>query len=315
MSDTPPRTLSSFTLFPNLPFELRCLIWDTTCQSRLIEVEYDSLDGFSSNVGHPIALEVCQEARNAVINNYPLCFGSIFHPAKIRFNFAIDTLYIDTSVEDDMAHLFSTFREREISGLRYLAIDATFGNPEDEHEFEGVKRAVKALEGLRELLIVFNVETLSRSIMGCGGEHDLELFDKLPEEISKPVFEIPPLSGIPFNGFQDWELGKVCRPIYGWRRCPDKDDIMERIPGGYFGNSFDSDDEDESDGEWAGWPIAQAFGMGVFFPDDMDSGMDEDEDDEENESDDLDPDTDSDMPDLEGESDDSENMSEAASLD
>ncbi len=114
MSDTTPPTLSTFTLFPNLPFELRCLIWKTSCQSRLVEVSYDSSDGFSSNVAHPIALEVCHESRNAVINNYPLCFGSIFHPAKIRFNFATDVLYVDNCIEDDVAHLFSTFREREV---------------------------------------------------------------------------------------------------------------------------------------------------------------------------------------------------------
>jgi len=312
MSDTPPQTLSSFTLFPNLPFELRCLIWETTCQSRLVEVDYDSCDGFSSNIAPPIALEVCRESRNAVINNYPLCFGSIFHPANIRFNFAIDTLYIDNSVEDDISHLFSTFREREISSLRYLAIDACFGNPEEEHEFRGVKRAVKALEGLRELLIVFHVDALSRRIMGCGGEHDLELFDELPEEISKPVFEIPPLSGLPFEDFHDWELGERCRPIYGWRRCPDNDDIIEPNPRGYF-NQFDSDDE-ESDMEWAGWPIGQGMGMGMFLPGDFDSEIDDEEDDEENESD-MDLDTDSEMPGLASESDDSENISEAASLD
>jgi hypothetical protein len=114
MSDAPPSTLSSFTLFPNLPFELRSLIWKTSCESRMIEVAYDSYDGFTSNIPHPTALEVCQESRNAVINSYPLCFGSIFHPAKIRFNFAIDILYIDNCIEEEVAHLFSTFREREV---------------------------------------------------------------------------------------------------------------------------------------------------------------------------------------------------------
>jgi 2EXR family len=323
MSDN-PRTLKTFTLFPNLPFELRCLIWETSCESRTVEIAYDSEDGFLSSVDPPIALEVCRESRNHLLNNYPLCFGSIYHPPKIRFNFSIDTLYMDNSMEDDMAHVFSTFREREISSLKYLALDTYYGNTpiEDDFDpFDGVKRAVKSLTGLRELLVVFHVDTLSPRIIGCGGDHNLALFDKLPADLAHPKFELPSLSALSLRDFECWELAVPSRPIYGWRRCPDNDDIMAS-PRAFFGGDFDSDDDD-SDREWGGIPFPIALGMGMFHPDDEDSEMDDDDDEEDDKEDettddempDLGSDTDDEMPGLGSASEDEEHRSEAASLD
>ncbi|KAE9381207.1 hypothetical protein N431DRAFT_392183 [Stipitochalara longipes BDJ] len=324
MSDN-PRALRSFTLFPNLPFELRCLIWETSCESRTVEITYDSDDGFLSNVDPPIALEVCQESRNHLLNNYPLCFGSIYHPAKIRFNFSIDTLYVDNSMEDDMAHVFSTFREREISSLKYLAIDNYYGNApiEDDYDpYEGLKRAVKSLTGLRELLVVFHVDSLSPRIIGCGGDHNLSLFDSLPSDLEHPKFELPSLSELSLKDFENWELAVPSRPIYGWRRCPDNDDLMAS-PRAFFGEDFDSDDDSER--EWGGIPFPIALGMGLFNPDDEDSEMDEDDEDEDEDDEDeettddempeLGSDSDDEMPGLGGASADDEHRSEAASLD
>ncbi|KAN0122775.1 hypothetical protein V8E51_001101 [Hyaloscypha variabilis] len=325
MSDN-PRALTSFTVFPNLPFELRCLIWETSCESRIIEISYDSEDGFSSSVDPPIALEVCQESRNHLLNNYPLCFGSIYHPAKIRFNFSIDTLYVDNSMEEDMAHVFSTFREREISSLKYLAIDNYYGNApiEDDFDpFEGLKRAVKCLTSLRELLVVFHVDSLSPRIIGCGGDHNLRLYDSLPADLQHPTFELPALSALSLRDFESWELEIPSRPIYGWRRCPDSDDLMTS-PRAFFEQDFDSDEDSER--EWGGIPFPIAMGMGLFSPD-YDSEMDEDEDDEdENEDEEGEETTDDEMPGLGSETDeempglgdtsgDEEHRSEAASLD
>jgi 2EXR family len=316
MSDN-ARTLTSFTVFPNLPFELRCLIWETSCESRTIEIAYDSDAGFVSNVDPPIALEVCKESRKALINNYPLCFGSIYHPAKIRFNFSIDTLYIDNSIEEDLAHVFSTFREQEISGLKYLAMDNYFGNPpieDDLDPFDGVKRAVKCLTGLRELLVVFHVENISPRIIGCGGDHNLGLFDQLPEDLAHPKFELPALSALSLQDFEHWQLKVLPRPMYGWRRCPDADDIMGS-PRAFFGDGFDSD-EDDSDREWGGLPFPIALGMGMFDPGDGYSDMDDEEDEiTDDEMPDLGESTDDEMPGLGSASENGEERSEAASLD
>jgi hypothetical protein len=181
--------------------------------------------------------------------------------------------------------------------LRYLALDEYFGGPGDGEGFEGVQRAVQSLGGLHQLLIVFHVENLSPRITACVGEHDLELFDDLPDELENPIFQIPPLWRIPLHGFQDWELKVACRPIYGWRRCPDNDDIFLATPPPFFDYGFGGDeDSDEEFNDWAaGW--APEFGMGMFHPDD------------------LIPDSDSEMDNMPSGSDGGENISEAASLD
>ena len=323
MSDN-QRALTSFTVFPNLPFELRCLIWETSCESRTIEIIYDSEEGFLSKVDSPIALQVCQESRTHLLHNYPLCFGSIYHPAKIRFNFSIDTLYLDNTIEEEMAHVFSTFREQEISSLKYLAVDNFYGSTpiEDDYDpYEGLKRAVKCLRGLKELLVVFHVDNLSTRIITCGGDHNLSLFDKLPADLDHPKFELPSLSALSLDDYESWELNVPSRPIYGWRRCPDNDDLMAS-PRTFFGGDYDSDDD--SDREWGGIPFPIALGMGLFNPDDEDSEMDDNDEDEEDDEDsettddempDLGSDTDDEMPGLGSASEDGEHRSEAASLD
>jgi hypothetical protein len=149
----------SFTVFPNLPLELRCLIWEKTCEPRIVEVSYED-DGFSSLSSVPMALRVCKESRDTVIHSYPLCFGSIFYPPKIRFNFTLDTLYIDNKIEEDIPHFFSTLREREISSLRFLAIDGYFVGPTSQYDvafISNMRRAVKSLTGLKELLVVLTI--------------------------------------------------------------------------------------------------------------------------------------------------------------
>jgi 2EXR family len=318
MSDN-SRTLTSFTLFPNLPFEIRCVIWETSCESRTVEINYDVQDGFLSSVDPPIALAVCQESRNRLLNNYPLCFGSIYHPPKIRFNLSIDTLYMDSRMEEEMAHVFSTFRDRETSCLRYLALDTYYGNApmdEDYDPFEGVKRAVRSLSGLRELLVVFHVDNLSPRIIGCGGDHSLSLFDKLPSDLAHPKFELPSLSTLSLKDFDDWKLRIPFRPIYGWRRCPDNDDIMAS-PRAIFGD-FDSDDD--SDRDWGGIPFPVALGMGILHSGYPDSDMDDGEDEVVDETTDeempnLGSDSNNEMLDLGGAIEDGEGISEAASLD
>ncbi len=180
--------------------------------------------------------------------------------------------------------------------MRYLALDEYFGGIGNEFDpFEGVQRAVQSLAGLRQLIVVFHVDNLSSRITGCGGEHDLELFDTLPEELETPAFEIPPLSSIPLHGFQHWELKASCCPIYGWRRCPDKEDILLPNPPPFYDFFAGVDGSDEDAADWAAaWH--QGLGMGIFHPDDFN------------------PNSDSEMDDM-SESDGSENISEAASLD
>ena len=201
-------------------------------------------------------------------------------------------------------------------------MDNYFGNPPAEDDidpFEGMKRAVKCLAGIQELIVVFHVDNISPRIIGCGGDHNLSLFDKLPEDLAHPKFELPALSTLSIEDFESWELKVPSRPVYGWRKCPDADDIMGS-PRAYFGDDFDS--ENDSDGEFLGGiPFPVPLGMGMFLTDDdLDEMDDEDEvEDEDETTDDEMPDlaesTDDEMPGLGGNSGEDENRSDAASLD
>lgn len=61
--------LTSFTKFPDLPTEIRHLIWRLTLQPRTIELDYHRENGFISRAKIPVALKVCSDSRKAVCAN------------------------------------------------------------------------------------------------------------------------------------------------------------------------------------------------------------------------------------------------------
>jgi hypothetical protein len=58
--------LTSFTKFPELPIEIRQIIWRLTLRPRAVEIYYSRDHGFYSRVQTPVALKVCNGARKAV---------------------------------------------------------------------------------------------------------------------------------------------------------------------------------------------------------------------------------------------------------
>lgn len=193
--------------------------------SRIVEIEYDDEEGFTPRVEDPKALRVCKESRIAIIQSYPLCFGSIFHPAKTRFNFAIDTLYLGNEIEDQVPHFFSTFGKPEISGLQFLALENCYNEatlPFEVTMTSQLQTMVKKLTSLRELLIVFDVADMTDRGLNCVEGHTMELHDKLPEELLHPAVLIDPLPTVTDEEGDDFKIWKVqkCRPVYGWRKCP-----------------------------------------------------------------------------------------------
>ncbi len=142
-----PLTNCTFTLFSTLPFELRCLIWKTTLTSRCVEVDYREEVGFTSHSKLPIALFISKESRDLVLPYYPVCFDGLFSESRVRFNFAIDTLYIDLGSEDSLPHLFDTFTPLEIDSLRYLALDESYHSEYGGYVVKGIRRIVSKLTG------------------------------------------------------------------------------------------------------------------------------------------------------------------------
>lgn len=197
---------------------------------------YDLPFGFFTTSEYPVALGLCRESRNAVLPYYPLCFGTIFHPAKTRFNFDLDTLYMDNAFEEEIPHLFAAMGEKEIKGLKYVAVDSYFNGADiagdvDSEFVVAMRRAMRALEGLVELQIVFDITVLSDSgrLFGCGREdHPMEVHEKLPKELSNPKFGIHEPS-LHSDEYDLWKVKKVS-PMYGWRRCPSgfDENIFER---------------------------------------------------------------------------------------
>jgi hypothetical protein len=102
--DLKPRQ-QSFTLFPELPLELRLKIWSFIAPGpRTVSIKYKGLSfysigkGFSAAAGWrspdpvPTILHICQESRTEALKSYRLAFGSYLHSGRIYFDFSKDTL-------------------------------------------------------------------------------------------------------------------------------------------------------------------------------------------------------------------------------
>ncbi|KAM0151742.1 hypothetical protein ACHAPG_008080 [Botrytis cinerea] len=114
-----------FTLFPKLPIEMRDTIWRLTLEPRLVEVrpKYEYRDVFYSTAPLPIAMTVCKDSERAVQSLYPKCFGSWLGPATIRFNFKIDTLYLDWKIQEHLMSFLLSISLQEAEKIQFLALD------------------------------------------------------------------------------------------------------------------------------------------------------------------------------------------------
>ncbi|TEY43616.1 hypothetical protein BOTCAL_0367g00040 [Botryotinia calthae] len=114
-----------FTLFPKLPMEMRDTIWRLTLEPRLVEVrpKYEHRDEFYSTAPLPIVMTVCKDSERAVQSLYPQCFGGWLGPAKIRFNFNIDTLYLDWKIQEHLVPFLLSISLQEAEKIQFLALD------------------------------------------------------------------------------------------------------------------------------------------------------------------------------------------------
>jgi len=101
--------LDSFVRFPDLPIEIRIMVWRFTLPSRTVEIDFNLKRGFYSRAKIPVALKVCKDSREAVstyifcnlsalatdfrqvIKFYSTCFGSILYdPRVVRLSQSLD---------------------------------------------------------------------------------------------------------------------------------------------------------------------------------------------------------------------------------
>lgn len=138
----------TFYPFRRLLIELRQMIWRLSLEPRMVEVLWAETDGqialmpqledlehghaepfslitdvvFFSLAKLPIALKVNQDSRNAVLPLYPLCFKSISYEAYVRFNFSLDTLYVDQGLGRFAVPLLINHKFMEAPRLQKIAI-------------------------------------------------------------------------------------------------------------------------------------------------------------------------------------------------
>lgn len=86
-----------FTLFPELPIELRLKIWEHAFPARVVNLIYDQYhDRFHSyNSSIPTLLHIHHETREMGLKIYQLCFGTESFEARIYFDFSRDILLFD----------------------------------------------------------------------------------------------------------------------------------------------------------------------------------------------------------------------------
>lgn len=192
--------------------------------------------GFYTNIRTPLALEVCQESREAVIASYPLSFGSVWFPQRIRFNFATDTIFVNYNTWRSFPLFFSILDLNERSSLRYLSFDFDFSHSWEEHVVDeaGYKdnliRSIDGLTGLQELLAVDSIDywldrhTEDGHPTGGTWEYDHQLqsghsvfYEGIPEVFAGRTSAVFPLP----DSFPTWltktKVKSKCS-VLGWRK-------------------------------------------------------------------------------------------------
>jgi hypothetical protein len=219
--------IQRFTLFTSLPLEIRFIIWRLSLPPRIVEIlASDIFAGFYSQAALPTALHVCRESRQAVETLYPSCFGSFLQPERVRFNFDLDILYVDTSQEEEgLHHFFGILKEIELARLKYVAIDEGYLIDEmvDIHSTKtALKRALKAMTDLKEMIIVREIEnrrpnyySLPRIQIKFYDEHKTSEAGGSWAADEPDVGELPNVQ----EEYKDWKLSNILKmtSVYGWR--------------------------------------------------------------------------------------------------
>lgn len=170
---TPCKIATTFEHFPNLPKELRLLIWSFSIFGRVVNLIYDQWrDKFISfNSTVPAILHACRESRATGLKNesLKLSFGTESHKPSIYFDFARDTLFF----HDWMASASSMFKtfprqgnakpiyypegpmdKNEVESIERLAVHYDF--VEDKKSLCMMKLMLRNFTNIKSLYIVFD---------------------------------------------------------------------------------------------------------------------------------------------------------------
>lgn len=139
-----------------------------TLQPRVVELARSHNAAFRALVNNLPVLEVCRDSRAAVIQLYPLSFGTFWYPPPTCFNSDMDTIYLDYDIAKELAFFFTFLSQFELSRIRYFALDMSlfideryFSSGYDgiyqETSLRGLESVVNVLIGLEQLIEVHNI--------------------------------------------------------------------------------------------------------------------------------------------------------------
>lgn len=222
-----------------------------------MELRQSRYDGFSSNALLPASTRACRESRRAVPAQYECCFNSFHNPARVLFNFDVDTLYLETKTIRPMCwYLRGVLKETELERLRYLAVDEELLDEEGKNAgfAAGLGRAVMAMTRLEELKIVLDIGSvlaLSEQMNALRSVRQIVFLDEArsrqrtcelgwnwPDRKNERG-RLPDL-----KRYESWLPKHVkVEGVYGWRSCLLSNEKKE----------VGSSSSDFTDTDWLGW--------------------------------------------------------------
>jgi hypothetical protein len=224
-----------FALFPKLPTEIRAIIWKMTLQPRVVELARYPDAGFRALVSHPPALEVSRDSRAATIQLYPLCFGTYWYAPTTRFNYALDTIYLDYGILHELAFFVAILSQSELSQIRYLALDMSLFVDEryisvgDNGTYQetlsgGLERVVNVLPALEQLTEVHDMRVWAEHCFWFPEKDDLnsnggqiDFSKELPLRLQNRELQINPNLPAPSEHFKTWGI-KSHKVVFGMRK-------------------------------------------------------------------------------------------------
>ncbi|KAK0124816.1 hypothetical protein ONS96_008697 [Cadophora gregata f. sp. sojae] len=154
-----------FTIFSNLPSELRVKIWQQACFPRTLTLTYNStISSFTSTTPPPTLLSVSRESRHEALRIYTLSFGTTSQPPQTYFNPLFDTLYLPRHQEMGYDETLRDFRQLVhdpsclLNQVRYVAIDHV--NVDVKRPWESYNKAVflRSFKHLDEIALILNAD-------------------------------------------------------------------------------------------------------------------------------------------------------------
>lgn len=176
-----------FPLFPELPTEVRLKIWEAyaNLQPRIVEVcliddddenhSYDqrnTANPFYSPTPLPESLfNINRESRAIALQTYILSFPNAHHPAQIRWNPAIDMIFLPAwCFPDHVDDFVAATSEKEKGLIQRLAFETLVRNTHNGGGMINLYIQIDEFKNLREVVLVQRLPDHT----GCGCSHEFD---------------------------------------------------------------------------------------------------------------------------------------------